>query len=532
MILNRLMRFVLVAALVFTIGCAFGKAMDRGDKYYETGDYSSALKSYEEALKIDPDSEEAQEKIARTRRKLVENYRQKAEQQLVAENYLGAIMTAHLAHRQLPQAKTTLDLVEKVSMESHRRAELFLEGGDYANATKIYETKVDRLPPVAKVSAERLQNARTEWASHLIVGGQEARREGRPADAMLHYAKAAQLTGDPRIIGERDRLRSRLQSEYAYVVVLQDQGTGFASAIVRGLRGLSAGTLSIFDQKDLGSRIPSAVGVVSMTEPEYRRERSTHIESQTYQSGTRQVENPFYQTRLNELEREENELLRVQEEVTRYENEVSRYQQQVAAEGPSDGISTSAEQGLRRANSNLERARDQLNYQRQDVQRAREALRREPPTKEEPVYSTLEYEVYTHTIIAESEIASSVQHTDGRPRVEEASKLSVSASDTEHRGYPVAGVSADPLNLPGERVLDEALFEDAVEWMANRVGESFTSWRNSLFSKGQRAGSDDQRVEHYVLYVLTNPQDVRTEVSTALASLRGIPDAALVIAQP
>ncbi len=525
---KRMMKWIgLLLALVFVAGCAFGNAMDRGDEYYNKGDYERALQAYEQALKIDPESQEARQAIELTKRKLVEDYRVKAEQQLAADDYLGAIMTAHLAHNELPQARTTHDLIEKVSGASFERADALMEAEDFANATAIYSSMYNRLPPVMEEAEKKVIEVKSRWATKLAQGAVKAEAAGRPADAMLQYGKAAQLTGDATLGGHRDRLRRQLIDQYTYLLELEGSG-GFSAAVAQRLRGMGAGTLLIVDSQDVRGREVEATGRINMSQPSYRREKSTRIARQQYQSGTKQVPNPFYQNRLDDLEREERELLNIQEDITRLENDVARYQQQVSSEGPSPNTSTMAEQNLQRAVRNLEYERDALNRQRNDVQRAREDLRREPETKEEPVYSTLEYPVETVTIYGEASITGAIRHPDGRPRVDVGTGLQVSASDTTHGSYPIANVSADPLNLPGERTLDEALFEKAVNWMGKRSIESFSSWRGSIFRQAQRARTDDERIELYMIYILTWPRQVESEAITAISSLRGVPDPAAI----
>lgn len=520
--------FILFTTLLIMAGCAFGNAMDRGDEYYKKGNYERALQSYEQALKIDPDSEEARQAIELTKRKLVEDYRVKSEQQLAADDYHGAIMTAHLAHRALPQARTTAELIEKVSGACFERADALMEAEAYAHATSIYGSLYDRLPPVSEKAEKRLIEVKSRWATQLVEGAAVAERDGRPADAMLQYGKAAQLTDDATLGGHRDRLRRQLIDRWTYLLVLEGSRTGFSSSVASSLRGIGLGTLLIVDGQDAAGREVRASGNISMSSPQYRRETSTRIATKQYQSGTRQVPNPFYQNRVNDLEREERELIDIENDISRLQNDIARYQQQVSAEGPSPGTSTGAEQNLDRAVRNLEYERDRLRRQRDDVQRALEALRDEPQTKEEPVYSTLEYEIRTTTIIGEASISGAIRHADGRPRIDMGTAVSVSASDDEHGSYPQAGITGDPLNLPGERVLDQALFDKAVSWVGEQAGASFGSWREKIFKQAQAARTDDERVELYMTYILTWPNDVKPEAATAIASLRGIPDPATV----
>ena len=132
--------------------------------------------------------------------------------------------------------------------------------------------------------------------------------------------------------------------------------------------------------------------------PSFKTSKTKTKKTVQYQSGTKQVPNPFYDTKQDKVTTEEKRLVDYQKDVVRYEQDVSKYADAVAKEGDTPGTSTGAEQNLSRARSGLESAQRKVNDQRDRVIRAKEELADTPSTKEEPVYSDHTYTITTHTI--------------------------------------------------------------------------------------------------------------------------------------
>ena len=60
----------------------------------------------------------------------------------------------------------------------------------------------------------------------------------------------------------------------------------------------------------------------------------------------------------------------------------------------------------------------------------------------------------------------------------------------------------------------------------------FARWRNELLEKARAAATDDERVDLYVIYILTDPSRVDAAVATDIAAIRGIPDPVRMLTAP
>ena len=271
---------------------------------------------------------------------------------------------------------------------------------------------------------------------------------------------------------------------------------------------------------------------ISSGRPTFRTDRSSITRTKDYVSGTRQVENPSYANRQRDLEREERDLYRYEDDLMKAERDVDRYSDQVMREGDTPNVSTGAEQSLSRARSDLERARDNVERARDRVRRATEQLRDTPPTIEEDVYDTLEYNVTTHTRTASVSLEFIVHHEDeAREDISVPLTPSVSASDEEHRAYPIADVPEDPLDLPPDATLESQLYTIAVNEAFRTADQSFQSHRQKLLSDAFAETDLGRRLHLYVVYIITDPANVDQRVLDEIYSVRGIPNAHVLLTQ-
>jgi hypothetical protein len=272
------------------------------------------------------------------------------------------------------------------------------------------------------------------------------------------------------------------------------------------------------------SAVPDALLRAELSKAAIDSSTSTRRESASYQSGVRSVENPFYRSRLDRVTDEERRLVDYENDVTRLENDLARYQSDVAREGPTPNVSTGAEQNMWNAESQLESARRRVVDQRNQLQQAREELRREPPTREEPVYSELLFTVTTHTVRAASSLKASIEHSDGRPAQENGGPLEALASDEEHAEQPLAGVPADPLQLPPREAFSEELSRQAGERLVALVLESFAGHRQKMLERAQAATGSEEKLDGLVGYLLADLGNAPGEVVAEVARLSGVPD--------
>lgn len=516
-----------LCALVL-IGCAYGKHLRAGDAAFAVGDYEVALQRYEAAVAVDPSSEEAAEKVRLARVKLVEESAVVARAALRNHDLLGAMVATRRAWDRLPDAQPTRDLIAEVSEATFRRAQELASGGDFANALMLYETLGETLPSEVEVSRPHANEVRDRWSRQLEDHAVTAEAAGRKADALLAWAKLAQLSAAPEHVRQRDELRYQVLSEWGYWVQLSGRGPAYEN-VVAGVSGVARGSALRVAERLPTGRPADARAVLKFSRASFVTETSSHNQTVQYQSGTRQVENPFYRTKQDRLLDEERRLVDDQNEVDRLDNDVSRYEDAVAREGDTPGVSTGAEQSLSNARSRLESARRSLQDQRNAVQRAKEELAREPQTREEPVYSDHTYIITTHTRIGQLKLDATITHADRRPPIEVSDIARIEASDEAHPAQSIAGIAEDPLTLPGDGALSAELDAQAVDKSRAALAASFRSWRDTLLERANAAPNDDERVDLLVIYIVTDPTDVIPSVPADLSAMRGVPDSVRVL---
>jgi hypothetical protein len=396
--------------------------------------------------------------------------------------------------------------------------------GDFGNALLLMRSVADSLPPAASEYGPQADAMQQRWADQLMSRGETAHEAGRYGSALLYFAKAASLTPSPSLGGKRDAIRRELLDAWAYTVGVVAKGDRAAMATSMLAERVDGTALKIGPRDKLAADRIDAVIEVEVDRPKTDVRVDSRTERTRYQSGTRQVENPVYRSRQRDLEREERELMNTQNDVTRLENDVARYRDAVARYGPSPGTSTGAEQNLSRAQSQLQRERENLIRQRERVQRARERLADEPPTRDEPVYSELEYLVETHVMTASATVSLEVEHDDSRPEITRRVVVQSEASDETHNAFPTANLSADPLDLPDRARLESELPARAAGAAGAAIEASFGSWREALLARALAEPDDAKKTDLLAIYVVTDPERVDPRVPVELKAATGIPD--------
>ncbi|MBN2359770.1 MAG: hypothetical protein JXR83_09975 [Deltaproteobacteria bacterium] len=528
---NRWHRALACVLLLAFLGCAYDNAIKRGDELYQARNYRGALAQYEEALRLKPDSQEARDKVRRARNDLLSEHVASARTLLAGGDVLRAIDAAGAAYQLVPDAELALTVVREVAAKTQEHAAGLLAESNYASAVNALDLAYAKLPPAQAEVAPKRNEARTTWARALGDRGQQAEKAGRKGEALLMFGKAALLVDNQEYTARRAALHGELSAQTVYVVRLVGSDPG-AAAIAASLRGkvLKSG-LAIVGASDAAPRADARVKL-SVSRPAFDTQLRRRNETARYQSGTQQVANPFYQTRLDAVADEQRRLTEYENEVTKLENAVTRYQADVAREGDTPNVTTGAEQNLYNAQNNLESARRRVIDQRNQLQRARDELAREPQFKEEPAYSSLVYTVTTHTLRASAALRGTIEHADRRPELPLAADLVVEAQDDEHPPQRTAHLAGDPLQLPSQTDLANQLYGQGSERLAAAILESHDGFRQALLRRGQTAPSDGERIDAYVIYYLADPGAVDPATVNALAQLSGIPDAPAALAAP
>lgn len=508
------------------LGCAWQGHIKKGDEFLAAGNYDAAATEYALALRLRPDDAEIAAKLRDAQGGQVELRAKQARAALDANDTAQAIALAAEAYAILPDHPTTTALIDHVVDIAGQRAKVSADAGQFAEAMALYDGILAGLPSARERVTADVKAVSDAWVARLTTLASEAEAAGRTGSALLYRSKIAALTGQPS--PERDAAREQVSAQLRYLVVIKAKGNE-AITVAGSLLGQRAGTLLEVASSGDG---PAASLSLTIGKPKFGSDKQTREQEAQYQSGTKQVPNPFYKSAQDDVLAEERRLAEDENEVTKQEQYVSQYSADVAREGDTPGVSTGAEQNLWNAESRLEAAQRSVQDQRNAVIRAKEKAASTPQTSEEPVYSTHRYTITTHILTATVQVKAQLEHADGRPAISIDQPLTASAQDDENAAQGVAGVAEDPLNLPSKDELAEQLYAQAAGPIAGVIAESFAGHRQALLTQAAGVAEPNGKLELLLRHVIVDPRNVDPQIVAEILALSGVPDAGVLLAMP
>lgn len=516
----------MLLSLTLMFGCAWQGHVKKGDEFMAAANYDAAATEYAEALRLRPDDEEIAAKLRDAQGGQVELRAKRARAALDANDTAQAIAITAEAYAILPDHPTTTALIDHVVDVAGQRAKTSAEAGQFAEAMAIYDQILAGLPSARDRVTADAKAVTDAWVARLTTSATEAEAAGRIGSALLYRSKIAALTGQPS--PERDAAREQVSAQLRYLVVIKAKGNE-ATAVASSLLGQQPGTL--LEIATAGER-PAATLSLTVGKPKFGTDKQTREQEAQYQSGTKQVPNPFYQSAQDDVLDEERRLADAENEVTKQEQYVSQYSADVAREGDTPGVSTGAEQNLWNAESRLESAQRSVQDQRNAVIRAKEKAASTPQTSEEPVYSTHRYTITTHILTATVQVKAQLEHADKRPAISVDQPLTTSAQDDANASQSVAGVAEDPLNLPSKDELAGQLYAQVASPIAAVIAESFAGHRQALLAQTGATAEPGEKLELLLRHVIVDPRNVDPQVVAEILALSGVPDAATLLVMP
>ncbi|PRP92834.1 hypothetical protein ENSA5_46660 [Enhygromyxa salina] len=525
---RRWLRSALTASLLsltLAFGCAWKGHIKKGDDFMVAANYDAAAAEYAEALRLRPDDADIAAKLDAAQSGQVEVRADHARRALAANADAQAIAFAADAHAILPSHPTTIALIDEVVSVTSERAQQKAQAQEFAAAMAIFDGISARLPSASGRVRAATEAVVQAWVAQLSAAASEAEAAGRRGSVLLYRAKIADLSGAG--VAERDAARDQVAAELRYLVVVAARSADVgARAVAAALLGkVGASLLEVAAQ---GER-RSATLSLTLGEARFSTDKSTRAQSVQYQSGTQEVENPFYKMAQDDVLDEERRLVERENEVTKQEQYVDQYSADVAREGDTPGVSTGAEQNLRNARSRLEAARRSLTDQRNAVIRAKEKAASTEQTTQEPVYSTHSFSVTTHTLTATVQATATLAHADGRPELVFDQPLSISAQDDAHAAQSVAGIAEDPLSLPSKAELAAQLHAQAVAPIAAIIDDSFAGYRQGLLVEASAATDAGEQLELLLRYVIVDPRHADPKTVADIFTLSGVPNASSLV---
>lgn len=398
---HRLLVGVTFALTLTTSGCPFRQAIERGDEYAETGNWERAVTEYAAAAEIDPEDQEAIDKLSEARGHASATAIEDAESALARRQYEAAVTRvadaerygstsprvaairvgardgliadtkAALGRHELraayslgataaklfpgsPEAVATLTSVRQEVIATGNRA---LEGGKYPEAKASFKLIARFEPHREREARGHLQRVDQAWATALRTQATTDERRGALGTALVRYAMAYALSKSDGDRAARDQLRAQLVATGSVRLAVDVRGdpsrrSKFARAMRRRVDGTSLLTWDARGDQHARIDLPNAA-----CESQSRRRQAT----QRYLSGTQEVRNPDWTT-LDEQSRSlERDLGTARDELARAQRQHSDTLDKLQRTGEAD-------RKLRRRELNdLQRKVDQLRDEEQDL---------------------------------------------------------------------------------------------------------------------------------------------------------------------
>lgn len=169
------------------------QANDEGRAAMKKADYGAAIKSFEEALRHDPNSAAAKKNLlaAKTRRET-----SGAQSYYAAKDYDSAIAKYEEALRQNPNSEYAKKMIQQVrATKANEQGRVSFAAGDYAAAVRSFEDAA-KLRPDDPALAENVRKAKVARATHE---GEALMRRGERKLALEAFKRALAIDpNDPR----------------------------------------------------------------------------------------------------------------------------------------------------------------------------------------------------------------------------------------------------------------------------------------------------------------------------------------------
>jgi tetratricopeptide (TPR) repeat protein len=575
---RSLANFVLCVALA---GCGgvYGDLVARGDKFAEAGQWDEAAAAYEEAVRHDPQEEEARIKLKDVRRRQASERLNRAEALEKRGELTSALALVQEAVRfdaSNTRAQTALtritdavlDQAEKLMSDDKLRqafelTTLVLKGSkhhprarelDDRVRTRLAEQSFQRAR--AFMDKDKLGNALVELAACITY------RPDYP-DAKLHFGQ----------------VKLKLEEQLRFTVALERfGGTGPNANLTTALSPelLQQSLDERLLLKVLAGAPPKEQAVNGVLvrgeflDYGYDHSKKSISRSCDYQCGTDHKPNPEIQRMReqiasaeqmlsmadDEIGRKERDVLDADKEVARHESETQKRQAELddarnrlsecqKNAKPDESFPCSSEESnVRSKQSSLDSARSQLESARaragsikddisnaksrqqsarQNRDRLNQELLRTPEQIEVPKVCPHNYAVEQHAVLAKVTVKLSIDQLTQDKSVVRDQPFNYDARAADETFPAQAGrcneiANGNPLQLPSEKDLRKNLMTKVVKDLRGKVLASYDAYRRSFLAAARRhesGGLTEEAIESYVRYVLTGPHALQDKKKLA-----------------
>lgn len=481
--------------------------LQRGDQLLAAGLHEEALAEYEAARQQRPDDPAVRAKVENARRVAAEAAFESGRLFLENGDFASAAGALQKAAQLMPEEKRYAQTLEEAASRQVARAKE-LSQKNPEEALKLLSDILAALPRHELARAVRAEIQRREATSRLEQA-QRLLERGLAGNALLAALRLRQLFPEADTRALESAAREKLAALARFSLSLRAADTprkhrDLTEALLTRLRSVRPQRCPTFAAEEgRGARAVLWAGVERI-DFEQKKEMSTG--KQTYQSGTRKVDNPRYQELLKLQSQAQARIREIEGLLKEGEAGLEAARQRFADAGPDDD-----EAALRVAVKKAEAAQQALISEKtkledEALERQKE-ISRTPRKLDEPVMDEHIYDVQrvTRTATAHARLTVTGEGKNVLARRQVSGVASV--SDDTHPAQPKYGVAADPLRLEKD---DTELAAEAVADAAAKAAE-VTEEACRRFIEDIRAGgrqaeesAPEEAVEAYVLVLLAS----------------------------
>jgi hypothetical protein len=296
---------VLIIAVGLLSGCAHRQALDRASTLEQQGNYRAALDQCELAQRVDPESKEAADCVARVRPHAINTAMADARAAFDAGDFPKAVEYLDYVDRTSPRrVDESLALRDKIDRILRARLDEALEAEKYGLALDTLDVMAAVEPERAAALERRKDRVRATWADALVERARVHEKKGQKGAALVLFLGADHIREHAVARTQAERLAGTLRDDALFQVHWDFEGSKTRiDAIERGF-GSELAKLSNTRRAD------SKAGADLKLDAELRRSDcdttrvSQDVAQQEYVAGTVVVDNPTYATleqRLDEI---------------------------------------------------------------------------------------------------------------------------------------------------------------------------------------------------------------------------------------
>jgi tetratricopeptide (TPR) repeat protein len=508
-------RLLALAPLLISVACSSVSPHTMAADHEQRGEWELALRNYIKILDKDPDDQRALKGYRRCADAYVAERAELVHGALANGEFVAALQLADDTVELVPDHPDAPPLLEEAAQRTQDAAIKASRADRYEQAVQLTEALGVYAPEAIPGIGDELAKLRGRWLKHTVSTAEVAERDGRSATAMLMWAKAHELSGNPDHL-ERSRTQRQKAVEaeqWRVQVVLQTPELSRYLERQVWPEGMAVALVA--------NPTPGAVVARARLAPATcRTETQDFQKTVRVQVGTREVPNAQYQREASEVQQAQDLVWGAERELARARRD--RDHAWRVAQGQPQGSSAWVEYD--QANRRVRDAERDLGWREDQLLRERRDLASYQPYTLEPIYNDLPYTVNRVARRCTGRFEMSLGTTD--PVFYE---VKAGVEDETHPRLPSLGLAEDPLQLTPDAELAAQIAQQAAQLVEQGLQDGFVAHRQGVLARAQSAEDRLVKLEAGLRYALLAPEALTPDVLRTLQDGSGVDNIAHLI---